>query len=97
MDGVVRIGLKRVHKFKPQSELFFVTVTANTALVADTFKFRRIASLIYVAINAVKRQMLVMRFDFVFCPELICNDYVRGVGVVRRRRAEQSRDDTAQN
>ena len=71
MDGVVRIGLERIHKFKPQSELLFVAVAADTALVADTFKFRRIASLIYVAINAVKRQMLVMRFDFVFCPKLI--------------------------
>ena len=71
MDGVVRIGLERIHKFKPQSELLFVAVAADTALVADTFKFRWIASLIYVAIDAVKRQMLVMRFDFVFCPKLI--------------------------
>lgn len=46
-------------------------MAADTALVADTFKFRRIASLIYVAIDAVKRQMLVMRFDFVFYPKLI--------------------------
>ena len=42
MDGVMRISLERIHKFKPQSELFFVAVAADTALVADTFKFRRI-------------------------------------------------------
>ena len=72
-------------------------MAADTAFVADVFKFWRIASLIYVAIDAVKRQMLVMRFDFVFCPKLIWNDYVSGVGVISARRAEQSRDDTAQN
>ena len=47
----MRISLKSIHKFKPQSELLFVAVAADTALVADTFKFTSVVYLSFVTIK----------------------------------------------